>query len=578
MLSEPYGLCSVQELPGRLGYWDVGVPPSGPMDVRSFIASNRLVGNPDETAALEIAQCGAALQFDSAGLVALAGAPLAARLNGDEISFYTAIAVKTGDILKIGTRTGLGMRAYLAVRGGLDAPEFMGSRATFVRGALGSVLRKGARLSIGIPSEREPELVTAPALSETWEIEVRVGPHGLPEYIEPAELKRLLNAEWTVSQNLDRSGVRLEGPSPKWTRENGGVAGLNPSNIMDTPYSVGAVNFMGDTPVITSVDGPSLGGFCTLFCVESSDLWKVGQLVPGNRVKFKVLSELAELGHIPLKAYSVRYLSSGDRGLLVEYGPESLDLELRMRVFMLREAIDAKKITGVRFCSPGVRGLLVEFDPILIGQSALMENLKTLERRLCGLDYPSIPARRVRLPLSWEDPAVVLAVQRYMQTIGNDAEYCPDNIEFVRKINGFESKEALKKKFFETRFVVLGLGDVYMGAPLAVALNPDDRLRSTKYNPARTWTPEGAVGLGGQYLCIYGMESPGGYQLMGRTLPTWKPDREKAGNQFFWFDELTFYEVSAEKLEELTTAFRANEFEVETESMWFDWACYKDKR
>ena len=136
-----------------------------------------------------------------------------------------------------------------------------------------------------------------------------------------------------------------------------------------------------------------------------------------------------------------------------------------------------------------------------------------------------MPSRIVHLPLSWNDPATQLAQAKYMQSVRPDAPWCPDNIEFIRRINGLDSVDEVHRIVHEASYLVLGLGDVYLGAPVATPLDPRHRLVTTKYNPARTWTPENAVGIGGAYMCVYGMEGPGGYQLVGRTVQVWNTHR-----------------------------------------------------
>ena len=108
-----------------------------------------------------------------------------------------------------------------------------------------------------------------------------------------------------------------------------------------------------------------------------------------------------------------------------------------------------------------------------------------------------------------------------MQSVRPDAPWCPSNIEFIRRINGLNSIDDVHRIVFDASYLTLGLGDVYLGAPVATPIDPRHRLVTTKYNPARTWTPENAVGIGGAYLCVYGMEGPGGYQFVGRTLQMW---------------------------------------------------------
>jgi urea carboxylase len=142
------------------------------------------------------------------------------------------------------------------------------------------------------------------------------------------------------------------------------------------------------------------------------------------------------------------------------------------------------------------------------------------------------------------------AVARYQASIRPDAPWCPDNIEFIRRVNGLADEDAVREIVLGASYLVLGLGDVYMGAPVAVPLDPRHRLVTTKYNPARTWTPPNAVGIGGAFLCVYGMEGPGGYQLVGRTVPIWH-----AGDEPAWrlrhFDELRFHAVGDAELAEL---------------------------
>jgi urea carboxylase len=139
--------------------------------------------------------------------------------------------------------------------------------------------------------------------------------------------------------------------------------------------------------------------------------------------------------------------------------------------------------------------------------------------------------------LSWDDSATKLAIEKYMQSVRDDAPWCPSNIEFIRRMNGLSSIQDVQNILFEAEYLVMGLGDVYLGAPVAVPVDPRHRLVTTKYNPARTWTPENAVGIGGTYMCVYGMEGPGGYQFVGRTVQMWNRYRRmisKQENHGYW--------------------------------------------
>ncbi len=196
-----------------------------------------------------------------------------------------------------------------------------------------------------------------------------------------------------------------------------------------------------------------------------------------------------------------------------------------------------------------------------ITQRGVLDWLQDALARLPSVDRMRLPSRIVHLPLSWDDPATQLATARYQQSVRADAPWCPDNIEFIRRINGLASRDAVREIVFGASYLVMGLGDVYLGAPVATPLDPRHRLVTTKYNPARTWTPENAVGIGGAYLCVYGMEGPGGYQFVGRTVQMWNRYRQtgefRDGKQWLlrFFDQIRFYPVSADELLRMRAGF-----------------------
>jgi urea carboxylase len=322
--------------------------------------------------------------------------------------------------------------------------------------------------------------------------------------------------------------------------------------------------------------------------VVAAELWKLGQLKPGNTVRFvrlsreraarldaeveRVFVNPAEtcLPTLPLATgieescivtatparedqVAVTYRQAGDRNLLVEYGPLILDLNLRFRVHALMTWLQQRGIPGIVDLTPGIRSLQVHYDRSL-ELDELMRILAQAEAELPGIEDMEVPTRIVHLPLSWDDPSTQLAIEKYMQSVRKDAPWCPSNIEFIRRINGLDSIEQVKEILFNASYLVMGLGDVYLGAPVATPIDPRHRLVTTKYNPARTWTPENAVGIGGAYLCVYGMEGPGGYQFVGRTVPMWNRYRQTAdfrdGKPWLlrFFDQIRFYPVSAEEL------------------------------
>ena len=344
--------------------------------------------------------------------------------------------------------------------------------------------------------------------------------------------------------------MRLVGPKPQWARSDGGEAGLHPSNIHDNAYCVGTLDFTGDTPILLGPDGPSLGGFVCPVTVVGGDRWKLGQMAPGDAVRFVPVRadrapslrtiDIDRRASLPLvistssdnddgvlsrftasDGTDVTLRRDGDGGVLVEYGPMVLDLAMRARVHVLYEHLRARGIPGITELTPGVRSLQVQFDPAVLSMAEVTDLLAGLDGELPASDQLVVPSRTVRLPLSWDDPATHEAIQRYMHGVRADAPWCPWNIEFIRRINGLDDVAQVHDIVFDAQYLVLGLGDVYLGAPVATPLDPRHRLVTTKYNPARTWTPENAVGIGGAYLCIYGMEGPGGYQFVGRTTQVW---------------------------------------------------------
>ncbi|OGI57786.1 MAG: hypothetical protein A2V58_08815 [Candidatus Muproteobacteria bacterium RBG_19FT_COMBO_61_10] len=274
------------------------------------------------------------------------------------------------------------------------------------------------------------------------------------------------------------------------------------------------------------------------------------------------------------------YRPSGDRYLLVEYGPSVLDIALRFRVHGLMLWMQANKPAGVLELTPGIRSLQVHYDSLVLPLAALLDVLQQAEAALKDVEALDVAARVVHLPLSWDDDACQVAIKKYMQSVRKDAPWCPSNIEFIRRINGLADIEQVREIVFNARYLVMGLGDVYLGAPVATPLDPRHRLVTTKYNPARTWTAENSVGIGGSYLCVYGMEGPGGYQFVGRTLQMWNRWRRTAEFDQPWllrfFDQIQFYPVSAQELADMRKAFPKGGYPLKIEHTTFSLKSYQD--
>ena len=437
------------------------------------------------------------------------------------------------------------------------------------------------------------------------------GPHGAPDFFTDQDIQTFFDAEWEVHYNSSRTGVRLIGPKPEWARETGGEAGLHPSNIHDNAYAFGTVDFTGDMPVILGPDGPSLGGFVCPATVIQADLWKLGQLKAGAKIKFTAVSHAqavmleseqllqlensscdsqfkrlppATLGSPVIKSYQIDnddvvYRVAGDHFLLVELGPQELDIERRFKVHALMLWLEQHALPGIRELTPGIRSLQLHYDSQQLSLDELIHHLDKCCEQLSSQSELTLPSRVVHLPLSWDDEACREAIEKYMQSVRPDAPWCPSNLEFIQRINGLNCIEEVKDIVFDAAYLVMGLGDVYLGAPVATPLDPRHRLVTTKYNPARTWTAENSVGIGGAYLCVYGMEGPGGYQFVGRTLQMWNRYRQTTEFDQPWllrfFDQIRFYPVSADELQTIRRDFPLGRYPLRIEETEFSLADYQ---
>jgi biotin-dependent carboxylase-like uncharacterized protein len=666
---------TVQDLPGRQGLWGVGVPPSGAWDDLSFALANLAVGNPTGAAGLEAVLRGPVLRLRTPALIGVTGAAGSSTVDGVPLVPGQPVWALAGQTIDLGPIRGPGLRAYLAVAGGLAVPPTLGSRSTFLLGGFGGhegrPLRTGDVLSTGVPG-RAPVDVSGllPELTDAWTIRVIPGPHGAPDYLSEAGVAALFTTEWRLDHRSDRTGVRLVGSVPEFAREDGGEAGLHPSNIHDSPYPVGGIMLSGGTPVIVGPDGPSLGGFVVPAVVIRADRWRLAQCRPGDRIRLvSVTPEQADeanaersrlldrampgygptpngagthkashhsagthashhsagthhASHHSASGHQASHHGSGayghngsghngagpgggdrsaagrvderragparpaalldlpasggrpaltarragDHHLLIEVGPAELDLAVRLWVHLLAEAVGATTGLARRRLAPrdapdrspdgvveaveGVRSLLLAVDEDRLPLPKLAAKVAAAWSALPDLSTVQLPAREVALPIAFDDPAVHEAMTRYQTSVRWDAPWCPDNVEFIRRVNGLAERTDVFDIVAAATYLVVGLGDVYLGAPVAVPLDPAYRLVTTKYDPPRTWTPANAVGIGGAYLCVYGMAGPGGYQLIGRTVPVWRTSTDPP-----WllrlFDLLRFHPVSPAELLDL---------------------------
>lgn len=650
---------SLQDYPGRVGYWNVGVSPSGAMDMYAMNIANSLVGNASDACALEMTVKGATLKFHRTSIIALTGCRFHAEIDdGKPVPWWTPFKIEAGSVIEMdGVEVNEGDRkvdtkfkfrpggkiAYCAVRGGFDAPKYLGSTSTFPTGKFGGVhgrfLKAGDFLPLGDTSE----------ISTSWPLDVQLperlipnyankeiivgalnGPHGSEDFLHTESLTNIWTHAFKVHHAANRLGVRLIGPTPKWNRKDGGSAGLHPSNLHDYTYAPGAVNFSGNTPIVLMLDGPSLGGFICPITVATSEMWKVSQALPGSTIRFRQVKyddarygisnmntvweyvRTADFNAVTNTSWSphwvntvksvslpaiiasldpeqgdnaeikVAYRMSGDEHVLIEYGDIKLDLAYRMRVHMLMEEL--KKKDFIKELCPGVRSLLVRYNATKTHVTSLLSFMTELEQGVLGsLDKLVVPSRVIHLPLAFNDRWTKDALERYQRSVRPEAPYLPSNVEFVRRINGLSTIDQVRDIMLSAEYCVLGLGDVYLGAPCAVPVDPRHRLVTSKMAPARLFTHEGTVGIGGTYMCIYGMDSPGGYQLMGRTLPIWDsygsipPSHRGAPPSVPWllrfFDRVRFHLVSDDELESMRERYRRGEVKLDIREETFS---YKD--
>ncbi|KAI0641597.1 urea carboxylase [Trametes meyenii] len=628
---------TVQDYPGRrIG---LGIPRSGPVDSYAFRIANVLVGNEPKTEGLELTLTGCRLLFHTSAVVAVTGAPVKVTVEGREVPMWESVIVPAGGKLVIGNTKDTGMRMYVAIRGGFpEIPDYLGSKSTSMGlgGYQGRALTAGDHLALGDCDPHDGDVTTdvarpvclpaslRPSYPTDWMIHVLPGPHCDPTFITPRGIIAFFDTKWAVSAASNRMGVRLEGPRIGWARETGGEGGSHPSNILDNGYAFGTVNVNGDTPVVLANEGPDMGGYACVCTVASADLWKLGQLRAGSTVRFKRLSheQAAEslrrhdtfmrslvecrgaisgvpplsdfepddqpinprLREVPADFDSGRpgvvFRQAGDSAILVEFGEMTLDFAIRARIHAFEAAIRERSIAGVWFLAPCIRSTMVHFDPFLIDQATLLDALVTAEASLpASVESLMFPGRRITFPIVLDDRWNREALEKYMRSIRDKAAYLPSNIEYLARNNGLQSAAEALRLLIETDWLVLGVG-FYLACPFLVPIDPRCRLVGQKMNPSRTYTPRGAIGIAGLVAAIYPIESPGGYQLYGRTLPPWQTWGK--GRDFSpqnpWllrpFDQIGWEVIDEEEYAQSESRFDAGQYAFKIEDTVFSMADY----
>lgn len=637
---EPGTATTIQDWLGRVGVPN-GVPPAGPMDALSFRVANLLVGNEEGIEGLEITMMGPRIRFLAPAVVALCGAPFTFEINGQPASMWTKHAIGKHSEVYIGDSQ-IGARAYLAVRGGFpNVATYLGSKSTTPSlnwgGYQGRRILAGDFLFIDPESASNASLEACqldqallPRFSHDWRIAALPGPWFSEEYLAPEGQNHLFSNSFQVSFNSSRTGIRLVGPPPAWGRKDGGEGGSHPSNMVGFGCAIGSVSFTGDSAVVAPVDGPNQTGFIVTHVVIRADMWKLGQLRPGDTVTFvpvtwaEAMSQERRLndyvrsiclpkgsashGHTGTTRVSdleprpspdhgdgvlckidasedspsLILRQSGERAISCLYGTGDFDVEIRARIQQISNLIRDKTPVGLgRYPGAENCSLLIYFDPELTTQEEAVRTIVSLSQSIPDMTSSKIPSRIIHLPAVFDADECRETIERYMVLQRARAGYLPDNIDFIRRSNGLKTREDVKKSYFEVPHLVNAVGWL-SGLPIYVQVDPRHRLVVPKYNPSRTFTKAGSLGTGGTTSSIYPNDSPGGYQLWGVTIPgiCWDVYGRKPGFSptrpwlFEPFDQVIFHSVSRPEFDAATKAFQAGRYQVRIEQSVFDMAKY----
>ncbi|MGH7308441.1 MAG: 5-oxoprolinase subunit PxpB [Candidatus Rokuibacteriota bacterium] len=295
-IQDPGPQTTVQDL-GRPGHLRYGIPPSGPVDRAAFILANRLVGNGDGAAGLECTVAGPRFVAEAPCAIAVTGAAMPLSVNGRDASTWTTLPLRAGDVVKLGP-TGAGVRAYVAFSGGIDVPEVLGARATYLRGRLGGpggrALQRGDVLALfpaPPPALRSVPPFARPRLDAEPEISIVLGPQD--DRFTAEGIAALLAGPYEMLAQSDRMGARLRGPR---ITHNAG------HDIISDGIALGSIQVPGDgQPIALLVDRQSTGGYTKVATVCSFDVGRLGQVKPGQRLRFRAIT-LAE-AHRALEAW-----------------------------------------------------------------------------------------------------------------------------------------------------------------------------------------------------------------------------------------------------------------------------------
>lgn len=486
------------------------------------------------------------------------------------------------------------------------------------------------KLGFELPQKCKPDLDMVDD-DFVWTIRTTGGPHDTADICSKEGLEMFYDTVYTVNLNSNRGCIRLDGPANVFSRNNGGDGGTHPSNILEYPYPSCGISIVGNVVSLFGVDGSTLSGFVCIAVPIMADWWKAGQAKVKGKIRFRqvshseavalkqqqeaFLNELEKaknnsadlpvfrddlptedefmaskdtiLFHRPAGDKGVPFFirQAGEKMLILDFGVEYFTLvkngRQRVLEMKLKEepegSLLAKSLIRIE-CSSGAMGVI--YEPTIISQSRLVEILCHMERDIPPTDSLKIESTLYRLPICFDHSSIAHCMERYMRSQRSQAPYLPDNTAYLMKANCIDLLEQFKANVVDQTQVVTAVSFLCANT-LSVNLDPRKRFKTGKFNPARTFTPKGALGSGSVGYSIYSIDSPGGYLIWGMGLPdlcwnTFGRLQVSHGRPWFFnnFDQIVYYEVDENELTKLNRDLLLGNLDIPTEKSILDFSEY----
>ncbi len=630
---------TVQDLPGRpeVRY---GVPRSGPCDDLSLQLGNIVVGNDVNTEGLEFTVKGPTLKFHSSAVIAFTGAKFDITLNNSiKLPMFTELHIPGGSIIEVGEVMERSSKCYMVIKGGLPGvANYFDSKsctpALNFGGHQGRTFLPGDCLEIAAAPFQFQDYGTGyvlpPGLIPNFDSEETIvrmisGPHDTPDIASTKGLEMIYSSPYKVNFNSNRGAIRLDGPSFEFSRTSGGDGGGHPSNVLEYPYPCCGLSAVGSVMVLFGIDGATLSGFTCLSVPCEVDFRKFGQSPINGVIKFRLITyndaitllklrgEFLKLAmtkplSVPEDTYTkfdtlesyesteeagqflyhskvgerkglpeISLRQGGERMIIIDFGTTEFSLFNNGRQYIMSQEIKSflkGYHNSIEVCTGA---MAVTYDPLNLDRGKLVEQLVAIEASIPPTEKLKIPSRQFKLPVCFDHSAIRHCIKRYQHSQRPHAPYLPSNIEYLMRANCIDSFEEFKRCIVGKPQVVVAVSFLCAN-PLLVNTDPRKRFLTSKYNPARTSTPQGAIGSGGVSQSIYSVESPGGYMIWGLTLPNWYWDTFCRIHEKPWplenFDQVVYYEVNEEKLAELNNQFLTKRLKFDFEETEFDFTSY----